>query len=58
MPIFFFLIIIAAIAAAIGLAIWGQKVKEKRRKELAGWAQANGLKFLPTGPGTGKLHSP
>ena len=47
MPIFFFLIIIAAIAAAIGLAIWGQKVKEKRRKELAGWAQVNGLKFLP-----------
>ncbi len=46
-PVFFFLIIIAAIGAAVGLAIWGQKVKEKRRKELAGWAQANGLRFHP-----------
>lgn len=47
MPIFLFLIIIAAIAAAIGFAIWNSRMKDKRRKELAGWAQANGLKFLP-----------
>jgi len=47
MPIFFVLIIIAAIAAAIGFAIWNSRMKDKRRKELAGWAQANGLKFLP-----------
>jgi hypothetical protein len=47
-PIFFFvLIIIAAIAAAIGFAIWNSRMKDKRRKELAGWAQVNGLKFLP-----------
>jgi hypothetical protein len=47
MPIlFFFLIIVAAIAAAIGFAIWNSWMKDKRRKELAGWAQANGLKFL------------
>ncbi len=47
MPIFFVQIIIAAIAAAIGFAIWNSRMKDKRRKELAGWAQANGLKFLP-----------
>jgi hypothetical protein len=47
MPIFFVLIIIAAIAAAIGFAIWNSRMKDKRRKELAGWAQVNGLKFLP-----------
>ncbi len=47
MPIFFVLIIIAIIGAVIGIAIWGQKLKDKRRQELAGWAQANGLKFLP-----------
>jgi len=47
MPIFFVLIIIAAIGAAIGFAIWNSRMKDKRRKELAGWAQVNGLKFLP-----------
>jgi hypothetical protein len=47
MPIFFVLIIIAAIAAAIGFAIWNSRMKDKRRQDLAGWAQANGLKFLP-----------
>jgi len=47
MPIFFVLIIIAAIGAAIGFAIWNSRMKDKRHKELAGWAQANGLKFLP-----------
>jgi hypothetical protein len=47
MPIFFVLIVIAAIGAAIGFAIWNSRMKDKRRQELAGWAQANGLKFLP-----------
>jgi len=47
LPIFIVFIIVAAIGAAIGIAIWGQKLKDKRRQELAGWAQANGLKFLP-----------
>ena len=47
MPIFFVLIVIAAIAAAIGFAIWNSRMKDKRRKELAGWAQVNSLKFLP-----------
>jgi hypothetical protein len=47
MPIFFVLIVIAAIGAAIGFAVWNSRMKDKRRKELAGWAQVNGLKFLP-----------
>jgi hypothetical protein len=47
MPIFFVLIVVAAIGAAIGFAIWNSRMKDKRRKELAGWAQVNGLKFLP-----------
>jgi len=47
MPIFFVLIIIAAIAAAVGFVVWSTQMKAKRRKELAGWAQANGFKFLP-----------
>ena len=47
MPIFFVLIVIAAIGAAIGFAIWNSRMKDKRRQELAGWAQVNGLKFLP-----------
>ena len=47
MPIFFVLIVIAAIGAAIGFAVWSARMKDKRRKELAGWAQVNGLKFLP-----------
>ncbi len=46
-PIFILVIIIAAIAAAIGFAIWNSRMKDKRRKELAGWAEVNGLKFLP-----------
>ena len=33
--------------AAIGFAVWSSRMKDKRRKELAGWAQANGFKFLP-----------
>jgi len=47
MPIFFVLIVIAVIAVAIGAAVWNSRMKDKRRQELAGWAQANGLKFLP-----------
>jgi len=47
MPIFFVLIVVAAIGAAIGFAVWNSRMKDKRRKELAGWAQVNGLKFLP-----------
>lgn len=46
-PIFFVIIIIAAIAAVIGFVVWNAQMKGKRRKEMAGWAQANGLKFLP-----------
>jgi hypothetical protein len=46
-PVLIVFIIIAAIAAAIGIAIWSARMKDKRRQELAGWAQANGLKFLP-----------
>jgi hypothetical protein len=48
MPIIFFVIIIIAfIGIGIGFAIWSSQMKDKRRKEMAGWAQANGLKFLP-----------
>jgi hypothetical protein len=47
MLIFFVLIVVAAIGAAIGFAVWNSRMKDKRRKELAGWAQVNGLKFLP-----------
>jgi hypothetical protein len=47
MPIFFVLIVVAAIGAAIGCAIWNSRMKDKRRQEMAGWAQVNGLKFLP-----------
>ena len=47
MTILFVLIVIAAIAAAIGFAVWNSRMKDKRRQELAGWAQVNGLKFLP-----------
>jgi hypothetical protein len=46
-PIFFVLIIVVAIGAGIGLAVWSSRMKDKRRQELAGWAQANGLKFVP-----------
>jgi hypothetical protein len=47
MTFFFVLVIIAAIAVAIGFVIWSARMKDKRRQEMAGWAQANGLKFLP-----------
>jgi hypothetical protein len=47
MSIIIVVIIIAAIAAAIGFAVWNARMKDKRRQEMAGWAQANGLKFLP-----------
>jgi hypothetical protein len=46
-PIVFVLIIIAFIAIAVGVAVWSARMKDKRRQEMAGWAQANGLKFLP-----------
>jgi hypothetical protein len=46
-PFFIVAVIILAIAAAIGFVVWSSQVKAKRRKELAGWAQANGFKFLP-----------
>jgi hypothetical protein len=46
-PIFIILIIIAFIGVAIAAAVWNARMKDKRRQELAGWAQANGLKFLP-----------
>lgn len=44
---FFIIIIVFAVAAAIGFAIWNQQLKDKRRRVLAGWARANGLKFMP-----------
>src|SRR5512136_2785757 len=47
LPISIVVVIVLAIAAAIGFAIWNSRMKDKRRQELAGWAQANGLKFLP-----------
>jgi len=48
MPVIFFVIIIIAfIGIGIGFAVWSSQMKDKRRKEMAGWAQANGLKFLP-----------
>lgn len=43
----FVLIIVAVIAIVIGAAVWGARMRNKRRQEMAGWAQANGLKFLP-----------
>ncbi|MBN2100005.1 MAG: hypothetical protein JW753_10470 [Dehalococcoidia bacterium] len=46
-PIFFVIIIIVAIAVAIGFVVLSSQMKAKRRKEMAGWAQANSLKFLP-----------
>jgi hypothetical protein len=47
MSIIIVVIIIAAIVAAIGFAVWNARMKDKRRQEMADWAQANGLKFLP-----------
>jgi hypothetical protein len=46
-PIVIVLVIVAAVAATVVTAVWIQRLKDKRRKELAEWAQANGLKFLP-----------
>jgi hypothetical protein len=47
-PVVFFVLIIAAvIAIAIAAAVWSARMRDKRRQEMAGWAQANGLKFLP-----------
>jgi len=43
----FLLIIAAVIAVAIVAAVWAARMRSKRREEVAGWAQANGLKFLP-----------
>ncbi len=43
----FVLIIVAVIAVVAGAAIWAARMRDKRRQEVAGWAQANGLKFLP-----------
>ena len=40
-------IVILAIVGGIGALIWSAKRREKRRKELAGWARLNGLRFLP-----------
>ena len=47
MVIFIVVVIIVAVAASIGIAIWNSRMKDKRRQEMAGWAQANGLEFLP-----------
>lgn len=47
MGFFVLIIIVAIVAVAIVAAIWSARMKDKRRQELAGWAQANGLKFLP-----------
>jgi hypothetical protein len=47
-PIFIVLVVIAVVLAAIGIAVWeNQRFRDRRREELAGWARANGLKFLP-----------
>jgi hypothetical protein len=46
-PIFMAMIIVAAVAASIGVAIWNSRMRNKRRQEMAGWAQANCLDFLP-----------
>ncbi len=47
-PMLVFVLIIAAlIVVAVGVAIWTARMRNKRRQEMAGWAQANGLKFLP-----------
>jgi hypothetical protein len=43
----FIVIVLVAIVAAIGAVIWSARRREKRRKELDGWARLNGLKFLP-----------
>ncbi len=45
--LYFILIIVAIIAIAIAAAVWSARIRDKRRQEMAGWAQANGLKFLP-----------
>jgi hypothetical protein len=48
MQLVFIVLIIAAVAAVIWLAVREQRcLRDKRRMELAGWARATGLKFLP-----------
>jgi len=47
MTAIFIIIIILAIAAGIGAIIWSARRREKRRKEMAGWAQLHQMKFLP-----------
>jgi hypothetical protein len=48
MQLVFIILVISAVATAIWLAVWEQScLRGKRRRELAGWARANGLKFLP-----------
>ena len=42
------ILVITVVATAIWLAIREQTcLRDRRRQELAGWAQSNGLKFLP-----------
>jgi hypothetical protein len=46
--IFIILIVVIVVAAGIGFAVREhQHLKSSRRRELAGWAEANGLKFHP-----------
>ena len=48
MQLVFVILVIAAVATIVWLAIREQGcLRDRRRQELAGWAQANGLKFLP-----------
>lgn len=43
----FVLIIAAVVVVVIAGAVWTIRMRNKRRQEVAGWAQANSLKFLP-----------
>ncbi len=48
MQLVFIVLVIAAIATAIWLAVREQVcLRDRRRMELAGWARASGLKFIP-----------
>ena len=48
MQLVFIIVVIAAVATAIWLAVREQRcLRDRRQQELAGWARANGLKFLP-----------
>ena len=46
----FVLIIVAVIAVAIGAAVWGARMRDKRRQEVAGWAQATTYVFFEQAP--------